>query len=211
MQVTYDVDERPPLLELFLLGLQWMAIVIPIVIIIGRIVSEVQSDQPADQILFMQKTAFLIAVTVGTQVLLGHRLPLVAGPSAVLVVGVAASQGFSRSAVYTSIMAGGLVLAVTAATGLFGRIRKLFTPRVVAVILLLIAFTLAPAIIGLINDPGLRAPVLPRAGFAALMTLLMFFAAGHLKGVWKSTLILWSIVAGTCASALLFPGSVGLP
>lgn len=70
MQVTYDVDERPPFLELLLLGLQWMAIVIPIVIIIGRIVGEVQSDQPADQILFMQKTAFLIAVTVGTQVLL---------------------------------------------------------------------------------------------------------------------------------------------
>src|SRR5271169_5940453 len=106
MQVTYNVDERPPFLELLLLGLQWMAIVIPIVIVLGRIVGEAQSDQPIDQILFMQKTAFLIAVTVAAQVLLGHRLPLVAGPSAVLVVGLAASQGFSRSAVYTSIMAG---------------------------------------------------------------------------------------------------------
>ena len=38
----------------------------------------------------------------------------------------------------------------------------------------------------------------------------MFFAARHLKGVWKSTLILWSMVAGTCAWALLFPGSVEL-
>ena len=105
----------------------------------------------------MQKTAFLIAVTITCQVLLGHRLPLVAGPATVLVVGMIASQGFSRSGIYTSIMVGGLVLAVAAATGLFAHIRRLFTPRVVAVILLLIAFTLAPAIIGLISDPGLNA------------------------------------------------------
>ena len=208
MRVTYSVNERPPFLELLLLGIQWMAIVIPIVIVIGRVVGEVQSGSPAEETLFMQKTAFLIAVTIASQVLLGHRLPLVAGPSTVLVVGLAASRGFSRSAVYTSIMVGGLVLTVTAATGLFAHIRKLFTPRVVAVILLLIAFTLAPAIIGLIAGPGLSASVLSRAGFATLMTLLMFFGSRYLRGVWKSTLILWSFAAGTCACALLFPGSV---
>src|SRR5208283_5319226 len=65
------VDERPPLPELFLLGLQWMAIIIPIVIIIGRIVGEAQSDQLAQRVLFMRKTAFLVALTVGGQVLLG--------------------------------------------------------------------------------------------------------------------------------------------
>ena len=175
MRVTYSVNERPPFLELLLLGIQWMAIVIPIVVVIGRVVGEVQPGSPADETLFMQKTAFLIAVTVAGQVLLGHRLPLVAGPAAVLVVGLAASQGFSRSAVYTSIMVGGLVLTATAATGLFAHIRKLFTPRVVAVILLLIAFTLAPAIIGLIAGPGPHA--LSRAGFATIMTLLMFFGS----------------------------------
>ncbi len=206
MRVTYSVNERPPFLELLLLGIQWMAIVIPIVVVIGRVVGEVQPGSPADETLFMQKTAFLIAVTVAGQVLLGHRLPLVAGPAAVLVVGLAASQGFSRSAVYTSIMVGGLVLTTTAATGLFAHIRKLFTPRVVAVILLLIAFTLAPAIIGLIAGPGPHA--LSRAGFATVMTLLMFFGSRYLRGVWKSTLILWSFAVGTCACALLFPGSI---
>ncbi len=203
------VDERPPLPVLLLLGLQWVAIIIPIVIIIGRIVGEAQSDQLAERVLFMRKTAFLIAIAIGGQVLLGHRLPLVAGPATVLVVGVIASLGFSRSAVYTSMMAGGLVLAISAMTGLFAYVRRLFTPRVVALILLLVAFTLAPTIIHLIADPGLRAPVLPRAAFAAIMPLLMFLAFRHLRGVWKSTLILWSIVAGWCAWVLLFPGSAG--
>ena len=92
----------------------------------------------------MEKTAFLIAMTIGSQVLLGHRLPLVAGPATVLVVGVIASLGFSRSAVYTSIMVGGLVLAAAAATGIFGHVRRLFTPRVVALILLLSRSPLPP-------------------------------------------------------------------
>ena len=208
LRVAYGLDERPPLPELFLLGLQWMAIVIPFVIIIGRIVGEVQADDAAARILFMQKTAFLVAATIGIQVLLGHRLPLVAGPSTVLVVGVIASQGFPRESVYTSMMVGGLALAATAGTGVFAYVRRLFTPRVIALILLLIAFTLLPTVLRLIGDPGFPAPVLPRAAFVLVMTLLMFLAARHLRGVWNSTLILWSIVAGTCVCALLFPGSL---
>ena len=123
------VDERPPLPELFLLGLQWTAIIIPIVIIIGRIVGEAQSDQLAQTVLFMRKTAFLIALTMGGQVLLGHRLPLVAGPASVLVVGVIASLGFSRTAINTSMMVGGLLLAIAAMTGLFPYPPALYTPR----------------------------------------------------------------------------------
>jgi xanthine/uracil permease len=208
VQIKYAVDERPPLTELVLLGFQWLAMIIPIVVIIGRIVSKVQLSEPIDQTLFMEKTAFVIAITLASQILIGHRLPLVAGPATVLVVGLTASQGFSQSAVYTSIMVGGFILAASAATGLFARIRTLFTPRVVSAILLLIAFTLAPSIVGLIITPG-TAP-LPHAGFAILMTLLMFLGARHFAGFWKSTLILWSILVGTGACALLFPGSVEL-
>jgi xanthine/uracil permease len=163
-------------------------------------------DQPVDQILFMQKSAFLVAITMCAQILLGHRLPLVAGPASVLVVGLTASRGFSESVVYTSTMMGGLILFAIACTGLFAHVRKLFTPRVVAVILLLIGFTLAPSIIGLVAEPGRE--TLPRAAFAMIMTLLMFVAGRYFKGIWKSTLILWSMVVGTAACAVLFPGSI---
>ena len=98
-----------------------------------------------------------------------------------LVVGVIASLGFSRTAINTSMMVGGLLLAIAAMTGLFAHIRRLFTPRVVA-ILLLVALTLAPAIIQLIADPGLRAPVLPRAAFAAIMPLLYVLRIQALEG-----------------------------
>lgn len=206
MKLRYGVDERPPFLEFLLFGLQWLAIVIPIVVVIGRVVGGVRLDQPIDQVLFMQKTAFLIAVTIAAQILLGHRLPLVAGPSTALVVGLAASQGFSQNAVYTSMMVGGLVLAAASASGLFAYVRKLFTPRVVSVILLLIAFTLAPTIVSLIAAPGPEA--FPRFAFAVLVTFLMFVASRYLGAFWKSTIILWALIAGTGACVLLFPGSL---
>jgi xanthine/uracil permease len=206
MKLRYGVDERPPFLESLLFGLQWLVIVIPIVVVIGRVVGAVHLDQPIDQILFMQKTAFLIAITIAAQILLGHRLPLVAGPSTALVVGLTASQGFSQNAVYTSMMVGGFVLAAASVSGLFAHIRKLFTPRVVSVILLLIAFTLTPTIVNLVAAPGPGA--FPRFAFAMLLTFLMFVANRYLGAFWKSTLVLWALIAGTGACLLLFPGSL---
>ena len=54
-------------------------------------------------------------------------------------------------AIYSSIMVGGLILALFSLTGLFGYLRRLFTPRVVAAVLLLIAFTLTPTVMNLIT------------------------------------------------------------
>jgi xanthine/uracil permease len=206
--LKYSVDDRPPFMELILLGLQWLAIVIPIIVVIGRIVSKVGLAEPIDQVQFMQKTALVIGVTMCLQILVGHRLPLVAGPATVLVVGLAASQGFSQDVVFTAMMLGGALLAVSAAIGLFAHVRRLFTPRVVSVILLLIAFTLAPSILGLVETPG--QPPLPRITFAVAMTFAMFLVSRYLKGIWKTTLILWSIFGGTAVCAFLFPGSIEL-
>jgi uracil permease len=46
-------------------------------------------------------------------------------------------------------MIGGATLAVMSFSGIFGYVQRLFTPRVVAVVLILIAFTLLPTIIDL--------------------------------------------------------------
>jgi xanthine/uracil permease len=199
MRFTYNLNERPPLLELILFGLQWVAIVVPTVIIIGRIVGSIQGADSANQVLFMQKTCMIIAVVVFCQVLWGHQLPLIAGPATVLVVGIIASKGFSPTSVYTAIMLGGCVLSIISMAGLFSHVRKLFTQRVVAVILLLIAFTLAPTIMQLVVGPDPEVAPLPRLAFATGLTLLMFLAVKYVKGVWKSTIVLWSMLVGSLA------------
>ena len=88
MQFRYGLDDRPPLRDWLLFGLQWFAVAVPSVIIIGRVVGHLQFPDGLGQTVYLQKTCFLTAVTLIVQVLAGHRLPLIAGPSTVLLIGV---------------------------------------------------------------------------------------------------------------------------
>ncbi|HBA54526.1 MAG TPA: xanthine permease, partial [Syntrophorhabdus aromaticivorans] len=85
------------------------------------------------------------------QILWGHRLPLILGPSTVLLIGIISSQGFEADAVYSSILLGGLILTALSISGLFRYLQRLFTPRVIATVLILIALTLAPTVMNLIT------------------------------------------------------------
>lgn len=206
MEFKRGLDEWLPPGELVLYGLQWLAISVPGVIIVGGIVGQLQFQDLAGQILYLQKLFFVTAVTLVVQLLAGHRLPLVLGPAAVLLIGVVASQGHDLPTIYTSIMIGGAVLALFSALGLFPSLQRLFTPRVVALVLLLIAFTLAAPIMDLLI--GSRSGVSPLASLVFAMTLLvgMFFLHRWLRGPKKAMLIVVALAAGSLAYYVLFPG-----
>jgi xanthine/uracil permease len=115
------------------------------------------------------------------------------------------SSDVCSSDLYTSLMIGGLVLALFSTTGLFGRLRKLFTTRVVAVVLLLIGFTLMPTVMNLITRPGGRSSAWANLFFAFGLTLGLIVLQKHLKGIWKSTLIVWVMFLGSLGYFLIFP------
>ena len=206
MQFKYGLDERPPIGEMILFGLQWFAVTIPIIVIIGKITAGFHFAAPEDEILYMQKLCFVMAASLCVQVLAGHRLPLVIGPSSVLLIGIISSRASGADAVYSAILAGGLMLSLLSVTGLFGHLRLLFTARVVASVLLLIAFTLTPTILNLIASPhtGYGAPV--NLCFALLVVLLMFFLYRYARGIWKSTIIIWTMLGGSLLYTTLFGG-----
>lgn len=205
LKLKYGLDARPPLGELLLLGLQWFAIAVPIVIIIGNTVAGLHFDSLAEQGVYMQKVFFVTGLSLLAQVLWGHRLPLISGPATILLVGIVASQAGGSSAMYTAIAIGGLALFLLNAIGLFNFLRKLFTPPVVATILVLIAFTLAPLILDLILGAPEKGGALPRLVFSLILVLLLFGAGRYASGFWKSTLLLWALAAGTIIHVLLFP------
>lgn len=205
MTFKYGVDDAPPFIELVLFGLQWLAISVPTVIIVGKVLAGFHFADPAGQVVYLQKLFFATAVALLVQLIWGHRLPLITGPAAVLLVGVAASRGSDMNTIYTSVLVGGAVLSAVSAAGLFGRLTRFFTPRVVAVILLLIAFTLAPTIMNLIISPGVPVSALFNLSFTLVFLFLMFVANRRLTGIWKSTLMIWSIVIGSVFYFLLFP------
>jgi xanthine/uracil permease len=207
MEIRYALEERPPFPHLLLFGLQWLAVALPGIVILGQIVGALHFDDPAAQLAYLQKLAFLSGATLGVQVLLGHRLPLVLGPAAVLLVGVVSSRGASLAQVYTAVFSGGLLLFAVAISGILPRLQRLFTPRVVAVVLLLIAFTLAPTLIRLVTSPPPGMSPFSSFLFSFVFVLLLFAGQSRSRGVWRSTVIVWGMAGGTAAWFLLFPAS----
>ena len=207
MEFDCGIDDRPEPASLLIFGLQWLAVSVPTILIIGKVVAGLQTDGSA--VPYLQKLFLLISLVLLAQVYLGHRLPLVLGPATVLLVGILASFDRGSAAINASLLLGGLLLAGLAATGIIGRLKSLFTPRVITVVLILIAFTLAPTILDLVTGGG-TVPSTQTFLFSLAFVLALFIANGFLKGIWKSPLPLWAILLGTPAYIALF-GAVPLP
>lgn len=209
MEFKYGLEDKPPLGESLLMGLQWCALLVPFMIILGKIAGTVHFTDPAGITVYLQKTAFIMAVFLFLEVLWGHGLPLVMGPSAVLLIGIISSSGFDINTIYTAVISGGLILALAGITGIFGYLQRLFTPRVVAVVLLLIAFTLTPTILGLVTDSQ---GITPQASMVYTLTLTAATLILHrfLTGIWKSILILISMFAGSVVYFIIFPDNLDM-
>jgi len=138
-------------------------------------------------------------------------MPLIVGPSSVLLIGIIAASGQSLDRIYSSVLCGGLFLAAISLSGLLRHLKRVFTPCVVAVVLLLVAFTLAPTILKLVTSgPGCAAP-LTRLLFAVALVFATFGLQRLLAGMWKSTLIAGAMLAGSVLWFLVDPQSMEAP
>lgn len=201
MYFKYGLEDKPSGGKILIFGLQWLAVTIPLIIIVGNILGVLSGGEI--NISYLQDLLLMVGLVMLVQLLYGHKLPLVVGPATVLLIAVLASQGQASGAINTSIIVGGVVLALVAGSGLLKYLKRLFTPRVIMVILLLIAFTLSPTILNLITigngvSPGINLI------FAMFLTLLVFTAHRVLRGLWKSTLPLWIMILGSLSYYILF-------
>ncbi|MGI6512921.1 MAG: purine/pyrimidine permease [Syntrophomonadaceae bacterium] len=204
MRFNYGLDEMPPWGPWLVFGLQWFILAVPPLIILGKVVAGLQFADVEGQVLYLQRLSLVTGLTLIAQILWGHRLPLILGPSSVLLVGMIASQTRVIDAIYSSILLGGVFTVLLAVTGLFGKLVRFFTPRVIAVILLLVAVMLTPTILNLIISEGTEISVLANLVFALVMLAVTFLAHRFLSGFWKSSLMLWSLIAGWLTFTALF-------
>lgn len=207
MNLKFGIDDRPRFGQLMLYSLQWFVLAIAVVttslfIAVGP---------PAERVLYAQKVFALMGITTILQVFWGHRLPIVVGPAAVLLVGIItalATQGAETDTgkIYTSLIVGGAIVTLVAAGRLLERIQRIFTPRIVVVILMLIAFTLSPTIRNLIFPAGEE----ERYAFGLWFTLIGVFSmavASHAaRGVWKSVVIPAALVIGSIVYYTIYGG-----
>ena len=201
MNFRFNIDDKPSRGALLLYGLQWLMICIPVVLTSTFVAPE------GGVVFFTQKLFAICGLTIVLQVLFGHRLPLVAGPAAVLLMGVIASsaQGHTAETIYPSMIIGGAWVTLLAAVGAMKYIQKIFTPRIVAAIVLLIAFTLIKPIVGLIFADKAHAGLALASAIVGLG--IMAWANKVLKGVWKSTVVIAAMIFG----ALFYYAVTGFP
>ena len=197
MKLKYGIDDRPKTGDLILYSLQWFVLAIAVVITSIFIAT----GSPAERVLYSQKVFALMGAATIVQSLWGHRMPIVVGPAAVLLVGIItalASQGeqINTNKIYTAVAIGGVVVTILSTGRWLERLQTIFTPRVVVVILMLIAFTLCPTIKNLIFP----AAETERHLFGLLFTLLgiptMALAAAKLRGVAKSLVVPMALFVG---------------
>lgn len=168
----------------------------PTILILGRVLSEIHFSDVSSQIFYMQKLFVLVGIFLITQIMWGHKLPLIIGPASVLLIGIVSSLSFSYSVIYTSVAIGGLLLLLLSVSGLLAKINFLFTPRIIVVILLLIGFTLSPVILNLLfeNSEGYENF---HFWFSIVFVLLMLVMNKWFVGVWKSIVVLLGLIVGT--------------
>ena len=204
MKLKYNVDDRLPLSQLLLYALQWFILAVAVVVTSVF----VAQGSPAEKLFYSQKMFMIMGLTGLIQVIWGHRLPLVVGPAAVLLVGVISSlaSNSDSSAIYSSIALGGVLITLITFGGLIKHVQRLFTPRIVVVILMLIAFTLTPVIKNLIFPAqASHAEHIFGLIFALVATPMMVVLNRTLRGVAKSLVIPIALLVGSVAYYVIFP------
>lgn len=202
MKLRYGLDDRPPPAETAVHALQWLAMSLPFVVIVGAVAAGQAGDDPLQRTIYLQKAAFVTGIMILGQALVGHRLTLVAGPSTALLLGIVGSRA-EPAAVYTAAGLCGALLAVLSAAGLFGMLRSMFTPRVTAAVVLLIAFTMTPTIVRLLTS-GQAGTASGRLAFATALVLAFFLAHRLLPAASRSLLIVAGMAAGSLAFLAVF-------
>lgn len=201
MNFKLALDDKPRLGALALYGMQWLMVCLPVVLTSTFVA-------PAGEVVFFtQKMFFICGLTIALQVLCGHRLPLVAGPAAVLLMGIlaATAQGHDASTIFPSMIIGGTLVTLLAAIGAIKYIQKIFTPRIVASIVVLIAFTMAKPIVGLIFADKAHQGLALAGAIAGVA--VMAWANKILRGIWKSTVVILAMILGS----LLYYCATGFP
>jgi xanthine/uracil permease len=221
LRIRYELNQWPPPAATAVIGLQWLVVLMPGLLVLGEIVASAQGLNALERVAFFQRLLLLMSLTQVAQVLAGHRLPGLVGPSAALMVGVLATLASGVGAVYGALAVGGGLCAILGLTGMAAHLRKLYTPPVLASTLMLIAMTLTPTMRDLMFSTQSVGGGGVSFGYALGLIFLMLWAQTYFKGLLSSAVLILGMSLGAAfyfvldlnAQPMVMAdlGAVGLP
>jgi len=204
LELLYSLDDWPPPGSSILFGMQWLALMLPLVMIPASVLSYGFNLSPGQQVDYLQRIILLTGIGTFIQAVLGNRLALVSGPAAVLMVGYLAAGGRSIYSFSGAIILGGSLLLVLGASGWLKRLMRLFTPNVVAAILILVAISLIPVVTGMAAGIDSEHPHGQTLVFfrAVALAMIIIFMSRYLPGIFRPLAIFIGIIIGMILNAL---------
>lgn len=195
----YELDDRPPFFRALIYGLQWAFITFPVVIIATTLASAALKLDPEASIRFLRLTFLTTGLFTFIQTLWGHRFPLIEGPSTALILTFLLLVPYGLPAIQGGTILGGLLVVVIVLTRQLEKLIKLFTPNVVGVILMLIAFGLLSPILKFITGTSEVHPQGEAATTIFSLALVLFIAtlSYRLTGFWKTVSTLIGMIVGS--------------
>jgi xanthine/uracil permease len=195
----YDLDDHPPIQYALVYGLQWAFIMFPALIIASSLGSGSLDMGTREQIRFLQFTLLTSGLFTIVQTLWGHRYPLLEGPSTALVLTFILLAPYGLPVVQGGLILGGALLILIVFSRRLEIVVRFFTPNVIGVILMLIAFGLLPPLLGFMagtdaSHPGGR---LDTFLISLCLVLLIATLSYRLRGFWKSVSILIGMIVGS--------------
>lgn len=213
--LRYSLDDRPPFLQNLLYALQWVLIMLPLVTVTSNLMAAFLGMDSGQGTALFQRFLIVVGAVTAAQCLWGHRYPLLDGPSAALLLSVAVLAGDGLAVISGGMLAGGGILLVVGALGLVGRVKALFTDRVVGVVLLLISTTLLPFLYPMVIGVSAAHPSGDPAvlGLTNIIILVIILISHWSKGLLRSLSVFVGIVVGCAGMAALgrldFSGAAG--
>jgi len=201
----YDIDDHPPFHYAILYGLQWAFITFPFIIIATTLCGAALGLGLEGSIRFLQLALLTTGLFTFTQTLWGHRYPLVDGPSIAVVLTFILLVPYGLPAIQGGMILGGILLIIIVCSKQLDRVIRLFTPNVVGVILMLIAFGLLPPLLRFLTGVDEAHPQGEALIVIISLALVLFIAtlSYRLKGFWKTISILLGMIVGSLVFLLL--------
>lgn len=189
-------------------AVSWAIIPILFVVIIGSLITQIHSSNYLEAAYSLQKLLLITGIGILAQVILGHKLPISFGPSMILLVCAISTASFGEDAYYTAILICSLLSLFFSLfmvkLKLFAILDRIFTPTLIAAILLIVPISIMPTINNiLINDKNINFNIC-LAIFLGLFALLLFVDR-KVKGTSKNYLQIIILIGGTICYYLYFP------
>ncbi|ANF23193.1 uracil-xanthine permease family protein [Thermococcus piezophilus] len=202
--LKFGIDDRVEPLKALVFGLQHVLAMfgatVTVPLVVGGAIG-LSGDQVA---LMIQAVLLAMGIATLLQTTIGSRYPIVQGSSFAFIPGlIAIGSTNGMAAIQGALIVGGLIEATIGWLGIIGKVRKLFTPLVTGVTIMLIGFSLADvAVKNFFNfyaDPS-GSTIVSSVIVAGVTFLTTVFVALKVKGSLRAMPVVIGALVGYAAS-----------